>query len=668
LIRDRDTLPFAIMEEENVWIPMRDGVRLAARIWRPADAVPVPAILEFIPYRKRDAMAVRDERMHPYFAGHGYAAVRVDLRGSGDSEGLLDDEYCPQEQQDGLDVIAWLAGQSWCSGSVGMIGISWGGFNGLQIAAHRPPALKAVVTVASTDDRYADDVHYMGGAQLSANFTWAMTFQADLSRPPDPLVFGEGWRAQWLERLARQTFFIERWLAHPERDAYWKHASVCEDFSRIECAVFAVGGWADSYTNSVGRLLAGLQGPRLGLIGPWAHDYAHTANPGPRIGFLQECLRFWDHWLKGVDSGIMDEPMLRFFIDEDIPVDPSHTMRTGKWAGVEGGGLEQVSEPFLLHPARDGSLRQAPDSGALTCHSPQSLGAASGEWCSWGHNADMPADQSADDGASLSFDTAPLDAAFDLAGATVAELAVTPNGPEGTIVVRLCDVAPDGRSSRVSYGVLDLAFREDGRTMADVQPGRPVTVRLALCDAAHRFAPGHRIRLAVSSAYWPTVWPRPGAAGMSIDLAGSRFVLPRIADDRLSRLRVSFAPAEQTAPDARTVLREGENHRSHERDFVTGRETIRVVNDDGRTRIDAHGLEIERRCEETYEIHPDDPASAHIAVRWRMGLARGEWNVATVIDAAMGWEKGRLVARATITALEGGKPVFSRDYEAVSAR
>jgi len=403
----RDVFPHTVREIENAWIPMPDGVRLAARIWLPADAdvSPVPAILEFIPYRKRDGMAHRDEMMHPWFSGHGYAAVRVDLRGSGDSEGLLEDEYAPQEQEDGLAVIDWISRQPWCSGNVGMIGISWGGFNGLQIAARRPPALKAVVTVGSTDDRYADDVHYMGGAQLSANFTWAQTFFSDLTRPPDPAIVGERWREMWLDRLANQTFLIERWLAHPTRDAYWRHGSVCEDYAAVECAVMAVGGWADSYTNAVLRLLAGLASPRRGIIGPWGHDYPHTAVPGPAIGFLQECLRWWDQWLKDKPTTAMEEPLLRVYVQRDLPTAPDHDFRDGERIGTDDLGPHAVRGFHL----GDGSLDDAPSpSLSLDICSPQTLGWTAGEWCAYGACADQPADQAVEDGQSLCFDTPPL--------------------------------------------------------------------------------------------------------------------------------------------------------------------------------------------------------------------------------------------------------------------
>ncbi|MGM0670006.1 MAG: CocE/NonD family hydrolase, partial [Gemmatimonadota bacterium] len=191
--------PENVRHIENTFIPVVDGIRLAARIWLPEDAEarPVPAILEYIPYRKRDRKRQRDQEIHHYFAGHGYAGVRVDIRGSGESDGVLTDEYTRQELDDGVAVIRWLAEQPWCDGNVGMMGISWGGFNALQIAALRPPALKAIITVCSTDDRYADDVHYMGGCLLGDNLSWASTMFSRNTLPPDPEIVGDGWREMW---------------------------------------------------------------------------------------------------------------------------------------------------------------------------------------------------------------------------------------------------------------------------------------------------------------------------------------------------------------------------------------------------------------------------------------------------------------------------------------
>ena len=305
---------------DGVFIPLVDGIKLAAKIWLPEDADinPVPAILEYLPYRYQDGTADRDALTHPYFAGHGYASVRVDMRGSGNSEGILLGEYLKQEQDDALEVIDWITQQQWCSGEIGMIGISWGGFNGLQIAARRPAALKAIVTICSTDDRYADDIHYMGGAMLLDNIAWSTYMFSINTTPPDPELHGDGWQDIWRERLTKSGLWLEDWLEHQHRDEFYKHGSVCENYDDIECAVYAVGGWADGYSNSVFRLMSNLSAPFKGLIGPWAHKYPHFASPGPAIGFLQECLRWWDQWLKGSDTGIMNEPKLRCWTQDTI--------------------------------------------------------------------------------------------------------------------------------------------------------------------------------------------------------------------------------------------------------------------------------------------------------------------------------------------------------------
>ncbi len=290
-----------IFERPEQGIILGDGTRLSARIWRPEDSEenPVPAILEFLPYRKRDGTVARDALTHPYFARRGYACLRVDLRGNGDSEGLMEDEYTPQELADAVEVIAWIAAQPWCSGAVGMMGISWGGFNSLQVAALAPAPLKAVISLCSTVDRYSDDIHYKGGCLLNENLGWGATIWSFSSRPPDPALVGEKWRQMWLERLEGEPFLPALWLSHQRRDAYWRHGSVCEDYSAIKAAVLAVGGWGDAYKNAVPALVENLRAPVKGIVGPWIHKYPHFAAPEPRIGFLQEALRWWDKWLKG---------------------------------------------------------------------------------------------------------------------------------------------------------------------------------------------------------------------------------------------------------------------------------------------------------------------------------------------------------------------------------
>ena len=261
----------------------------------------------------------------------------------GDSDGIIEDEYLPQEQEDAIDVIAWLAEQPWCTGAVGMLGISWGGFNGLQVAARRPPALKAVISMCASDDRYADDVHYVGGCVLAVDMLpWAATMLTGNALPPDQAVGGRRLaRRRGCERIERTPPFIEAWLAHQRRDDYWRQGSVCEDYEAIDVPVYAIGGWADGYTNAIPRLIEGLPGPRKGLIGPWSHAFPQDGAPGPAIGFLQECLRWFDQHLKGIDTGIMDEPRLRVWMQEPVAPATHHTQRPGRW----------VSEPVVAAAA-----------------------------------------------------------------------------------------------------------------------------------------------------------------------------------------------------------------------------------------------------------------------------------------------------------------------------
>ncbi|MBM4298371.1 MAG: CocE/NonD family hydrolase, partial [Deltaproteobacteria bacterium] len=500
--------PREVRTIENCWIPLSDGCRLAARAWLPTDAeaTPVPAILEYIPYRKRDLTRGRDEPMHRYFAGHGYAAVRVDLRGSGDSDGLLLDEYLPQEHDDALEVISWIARQPWCSGAVGMMGKSWGGFNSLQVAARRPPELKAIITVCAADDHYNDDAHYMGGCLLNENLTWGSVLMSYNAYPPDPELVGERWRAMWRERLEHAVFFPERWLEHTRRDAYWKHGSVCEDYGAIACPVYAIGGWSDAYSNAIPRLLVELKVPRKGLIGPWAHLYPHDGVPGPAIGFLQEALRWWDHWLKGADTGIMAEPMLRVWMQESAPPKPSQKLRPGRW--VAEAKWPSLRIEVKRHWLSSNGLRSEPD-GALRFDlcSPQTTGLAAGEWCGFGAPGEAPPDQRGDDGCALCFDSEALAERVEILGAPLASLEIAGDRPVALIAVRLNDIAPDGASTRVTLGVLNLTHRDGHEEPKPLEPGKRYSIKVRLNDIAHAFPAGHKVRLALSTCYWPIAWP-----------------------------------------------------------------------------------------------------------------------------------------------------------------
>jgi putative CocE/NonD family hydrolase len=676
----KTNMPRPIREIENIWIPLSDGTRLAARIWLPVDAEqqPVPAILEYLPYRKNDGTAMRDSIRHPNFAGHGYACIRVDMRGSGDSDGILYDEYLPQEQIDGLEILRWLAAQPWCTGDVGIIGISWGGFNGLQIAAHRPPELKAIITLCSTDDRYADDVHYMGGCLLGSDMpVWASTMLALNAQPPDPRFVGERWRDLWLDRLERTPPYIETWLAHQRRDAFWQQGSVCENYADITCAVYAVGGWADGYTNAIPRLLAGLTCPRKGLIGPWSHNYPEKGRPGPAIGFQQECLRWWDYWLKGIDTGIMAEPMLRAWLQESVPPSDHYLTRPGRWVAESSWPSPNIaSQEYAFNPdktlinpkdeggrMKDENKKDFPSSLILHPSSfPQTLGFSAGVWCPYGVPGDFPTDQRQEDGFCLSFTSIPLDAPLDILGFPEVNLTLAVDRPKALVAVRLCDVAPDGASTLVSWGLLNLTHRESHEFPTPLEPGQryPVTVRLNAIG--HTILPGHRWRVAVSTTYWPHAWPSPEGVRLSVFTQGSGLTLPvrppRPEDANLP----AFGEPEGSAPLDLEILRSGGRRRTIERNINTGWQTLVDHDDDGRYRFAANGLEVESWKTDTWTILEGDPLSAAARCQWLIAIGRDNWRTRLETDSLLTADATTFHTTNRLDAYEGETRVFSKTW------
>ncbi|MEX0824658.1 MAG: CocE/NonD family hydrolase, partial [Pirellulaceae bacterium] len=424
----------------------------------------------------------------------------------------------------------------WCNGRCGTIGISWGGFNGLQIAALQPPQLKAIVTICSTDDRYADDVHYMGGCLLGDNLSWASNMLGYMTSPPDPAIVGDKWKAMWMERLEGVQPWLKAWLTHQTRDGYWKHGSICEDYSKIETPVMAVSGWSDPYTNSVFRLLENLPKdlPRMGLVGPWGHKYPHIGRPGPAIGFLQETLRWWDLYLKGEETGIDAEPMLRVYMQASMPPSTGYEHRLGRWVSepvwpsphIEQRSYALASDRHGLAMNADGTATDGLVRDPLTVCSPVSLGYFGGKWCGESAPPDLPDDQREEDGGALVFDSPELTEPLEILGQPVVELDLESDQPVAMVAVRLSDVLPDGRVTRLSYGLLNLTHRDGHEQPQALQPGKRYQIRAPLNYLAESFTPGHRLRIAVSTSYWPLAWLPPELTTLTIHTENSQVVLP----------------------------------------------------------------------------------------------------------------------------------------------
>ncbi|OIQ32791.1 MAG: glutaryl 7-ACA acylase [Alphaproteobacteria bacterium MedPE-SWcel] len=648
----------AVSTTDHLWIPLPDGRRLAARLWQPEGAGPFPTILEYLPYRKRDGTAPRDATTHPVFAAQGYACLRVDIAGSGDSDGRFDDEYSERELADGEDVLSWIADQPWSTGHVGMIGISWGGFNGLQLAWRRPEALKAVVSVASTVDRYADDIHYMGGCLLSDNKNWSSQMFAYMTRPLDPDLRPD-WRDEWLGRIKNLPFMGADWLSHQTRDAFWKHGSVCEDWSAITAPVLAITGWADAYVNAPPAIAAKLSNaPGKALMGPWEHRYGHISKL-EASDFHGEVLRWFDQYLKGEDSGAETLPAYRAYVQEHFNPTAKNTPRKGRWVAEAQWPSPHVQD--LCWPLAPGGFADHPQTGNVTVANPATLGQAGGYFCA-GMRIDneLPEDQQVDDALSACFETAPLATPLELLGRPRLRLRFSVDRPVAQVMARLCDVAPDGVSQRISYRARNLCHDDSHEVATRLEPGRIYEVEFELNECAHRLVEGHRLRLALSTSYWPIVWPAPEAAEITLALDGCMLVLPeRTVTEEIEPMAPPPARAYPTIGGRELRAASGTSQRRVEAD---GTHVLETFDDYGRAENPDHGLIADSTVMMRYKIQPDDPSTATFESDWTFEFARGDWGVEIETENRMTSDRTHFHLWRRVTAKEGGAVVLTREW------
>ena len=626
---------------------------------------PFPAILEYLPYRKRDGTAPRDETTHTVFAESGYACVRVDIAGTGDSDGTFDDEYSEQELSDGEAVLAWIASQDWCNGQLGMIGISWGGFNGLQLAYRQPEALKAVVSVASTVDRYSDDIHFMDGCLLCDNFNWASQMFAYQSRPLDPELRDDH-REEWIRRMATLPFMAADWLKHPHRDAFWKHGSVCEDYQRIKVPVLAMTGWADSYVNTPVQLVENLAVPAKALIGAWEHRYAHLSRVNPS-DFHSEVIRWFDRWLKGEENGAENLPDYRTFMQEHGNPTPMFSPRSGTWIAEAQWPSAHISRK-VLYLGQD-RLDDAAQTGTVPVSTPAHIGQACGSFYAGSLiENELPGDQAEDDALSVCFDTRALEAPLELMGRARLHISFTADQPVAQLVARLCDVSPQGVSQRISFRAFNLTHHSSHEKPEALLPKQPHTVCFQLNECAHRLRAGHRLRLALSNSYWPMVWPAPKPVKLDLDLAECWLELPvRSAENEIDAMAPNDPINFPKLPS--TVLRDTANE---VKKFVLDDGTIIRHNRDdlGATRDSVHGLEVGSAVSTRYAIHPHDPASARVEAVWNFTFARGDWQVEIETENSMCCDSQYFYLHRNLRAVEGAKKteVFTKEWSETVSR
>ena len=505
----------------NAWIPMKDGVRLAATLYMPDGAKAgekFPALLEYLPYRKDDGTAAGDYPKHTYFARRGYVSVRVDIRGFGASEGVPPQrEYSEQEQEDGGQVIAWLAHQPWSNGKVGMFGISWGGFTALQMAMRHAPELKAILAVHATSELFHDDVHYVDGMAHVDEFELNMDMAQGWVGAPDYSLD---------ENTLGLRFDSPPWsllyLKHQHDGPFWRDR--VRPLSEITTPTFLIGGLQDGYRDNVTDMLMKSKAPIKAIVGPWNHSFPNDADFGPRVEWRDQAVRWFDYWLKGRDTGVVNDPRLVIYMQHWHAPDPNLASVPGDWRREDEWPPADAKETtFYLQ-----SNHSLSESTALTdAHHLKyvpTVGVEAGFW--WG---ELLSDPRPVDAFSLVYDSPPLDSDVAILGHPQASLRVSATAKLADWFARLSDVAPDGTVTQITGAGINGAQRESMSKPRDLEPGKVYPLSIEMHLTSWVFPKGHQIRVAISNALWPMILPTPHAMTTSLELGGengSRMVLP----------------------------------------------------------------------------------------------------------------------------------------------
>lgn len=639
--------------DRRVFVPMKDGVRIALTLYLP-DAPgdgPFPAVVESLPYRKDDDCTARDYSTYAHLAAKGIAGIRIDIRGTGASTGIIDDEYTAQEQQDTLEIFEWAESQDWCTGKLGMWGISWGGFSTLQTAMLRPSQLAAIAPMHATHDRFACDVHYIGGSlHGSEQVDWPASMIATNALPPDPDIFGDGWHDEWLARLESTPQWPFEWLRHQFRDDYWRHGSAAADYQAIQCPTLLIGGWLDGYVDGMLALAQNLTCPTRTVIGPWGHYRPATGYPGPTLDHHDLLARWFGHHLRGDDNGVMDMPSLSAYIRTAPPYD-----------GDEVPGYWRAETAYPPTDAETTIMALAGfDHESTTWRGPQWVGSHAPTWDRAGFAS---AESSADDEASIVLTTPVFDSDVEILGNPQVELVVTTSATVGMVAARLLQVSPAGQVSLICRGSRNLAFPDDLSAPMSPVAGEPIKVVVPLMAASATIPAGWRLRLALSGADFPVVWPPAEEFTLGVEPDQSRLVLPLVPTrDPSTHLAIPPAGPEIEPPVA----------------FEREDRSWSVKRDNGHTTFTRQVGSTEHqpdRSDLTYSFDQEwrvsvadhDPASMRAEADVAIGLRRPGWEVATVATMEMaGGDPIHLTIG--LSALEDGEEIWRREWAEVIPR
>lgn len=636
---------YPVRIDRRVFVPMADGTRIALTLYLP-DAPgdgPFPTVLESLPYRKDDDCFARDYRTYTYLAERGIAGVRIDVRGTGSSAGIIEDEYVELEQLDNIAVMEWLEPQEWCSGSLGMWGISWGGFSALQTAMLRPPQLKAIAAMHATHDRFACDVHYTGGsAHAAEQLDWPGSMVTTNALPPDPEIFGEGWYEEWMRRLDETPQWPLEWFRHQHRDDYWRHGSPATDYTAIECPTLLVGGWLDGYVDGMLALAENLSCETRTIVGPWGHYRPASGVPRPTLDHFDLLYRWFAHHLRGDDNGVMDMPSVTVYVRTEPPYDAEDV--PGFWRAEETWPpSDRAHRVFPL-----GDLAHE----SITWSEPQWVGSHAPFWDRGGFHT---TDSTEDDAASMTFETSPLEKSLEILGHPVVSARVTTSEDVGLLAARLLAVSPDGLAHLICRASRNLTFPEDLSTPVSPIPGEPTDVSFPMRVTSAVIPAGWRLRLSLAGADFPVVWPPGKRFTLTLDPAESSLSLPLVlsrAPDRVLDIPpasdIPEAPVEQT----RSFSEWSVEHESGGTTF----------------RMERVGTEIQPDLTYTTDqwwtvsVDTQDPSTTRAHTESRVSLDRPGWSVTTEGSIEISGID-TLDVKIALRALHDGREVFHRRWE-----
>ncbi len=633
--------------ERHVMIPMRDGTRLSADMARPGAEGRFPVVFHYDPYRRSGL------EWDTYLAKRGFVSLKVDARGTGGSEGINTDEYMPIEQQDGYDTVEWLAQQPWSNGNVGMMGASYSGFTALQVATHRPAHLKAIVPIYATDDRYTDDCHYTTGGNMRMYYdvgSYGGMMVARNALPPYPELDRLDWTEIWKLRLDKNEPYLLQWMKHQVDGPYWRNGSLRPDYDRVRCPVFLIAGWRDGYPNPMLRIYENLKVPKRLLMGPWVHTLPDTSVPGPRIEYMNEVTRFFAHWLRGEDTGIMQEPPAVFYMQEFAKPERTMDIIPGHWRTGPNFPVPGAQElTFYLDEA--GKLSPRPPEKVQRDYDEYdylaTVGLANGYWSGGGVPFYLAGDQRADEAYSLTFTSSPFEQEAHLLGWPKVILHASSSAQVATFVAKLSNVAPDGTSALIVDGSLNGTRRESLTNPSPMKPGEIYELNVPMWPTGWVLKPGHRLRLAVSSSDFPNLWPTPEGARNRIYRSGrypSRVILPVVPPSTLEPpqfLLASSLPPRGTTTQQVTY------------DQITGTVTVIVT-----------GTAREFRCSASSR----DPSQASIVGTHKQVVNAGSDAIEVNAESSIQATKTVFRILINLNVTKNGQPFFHRVWTATEPR